>query len=87
MISQHLSCLFWNCIGVSNKAFFRVYNTYFQDKRPAILIIMEIYSDPGNLNHTFAQLGFPGFAFTDSGGFAEVIAMGWKTDRVQVTIL
>ncbi|KAI5399033.1 hypothetical protein KIW84_064413 [Lathyrus oleraceus] len=36
---------------------------------------------------SFSRLGFPGFAFSESKGFAGGIAMGWKANKLQVHIL
>lgn len=87
MINQNLSCLFWNYRGTSSKVFFCVCNSYIQEKRPDILVIMETRSEPSNLNRAFSCLSFTCFAFSEARGFAGGIVMGWKAEKLQVHVL
>lgn len=87
MINQNISCLFWNYRRASRKAFFHVCNSYIQAKRPDMLVIMETRSDPSNLNRAFSHLGFTCFSFSEARGFVGGMAIGWKTEKLQVHIL
>lgn len=86
MISQFLSCLFWICQRASNKDFYRVCNSYAQEKKSDIFVVIETRSDPGNLKRDFSRLGFNGFDFSESKGFAGRISMGLKTGKSKVQI-
>lgn len=56
MDCEQLKIMFWNCRVAENIAFYRVCNIYMQEKKPYILAIMEIRSDPGKLNKDFTRL-------------------------------
>lgn len=48
---------------------------------------MQTRCDPDKLKRTFFRLGFTGFAFSEVFGFSRGVALGWKANRLKVTIL
>lgn len=48
---------------------------------------METRIDPRKLSKFFKPLGFTRYEFSEVKGFARGIAMGWKMEKVKITII
>lgn len=86
MDCEQLKIMFWNCRVAENIAFYRVCNIYMQEKKPYILAIMEIRSDPGKLNKDFTRLVLLGLLILIQEAL-RAVCYGWKVETFQIQII
>jgi exonuclease III len=77
----------WNCRGAASQAFFRNCKQYVDKHKPVIMVIMETRTSPTKLKRSFQLLGFDGYQFADTNGYAGGIIVAWKEGTISVDVL
>jgi hypothetical protein len=77
----------WNCRGAASPAFYRNCKQYVDKYKPNLIVIMESRTSPSNLQRTFQLLGFDGYQFADTNGYAGGIIVAWKKEEISVDTL
>lgn len=86
MDSTNNKIFLWNCRGAGSPAFFRYCKQFVEGYHPDIVVCMETRVDPQRLQNTFRMLGFDGYHFSPSHGFAGGIGVAWNSNNVGIQV-